>query len=285
MMGSKRKSDSEQRTARRIVSMVFAFFLTLSLIASIAVIMLQLTVLRPSFMLEQVDASKYTIGIKTDVENTWMSYGMSSGFEATFFEDLMSEDEIRADLFLAVKRLYDPSAPGADIEALEAELHEKMRAYVIEQGEKVSSDVDEVLGYLANICAEAYGKSVSVPLAAQLSSALAKLQKFVLPALGALVIFMIVIVAFLIKIQRFKHRTCIYLIYALTATGLFFVALALAALNTDRFARIGISGQGLYQLYLTYVTNVFNPMLWIGGGMVIISAICALIYLYYKKHV
>jgi preprotein translocase subunit YajC len=110
-----------------------------------------------------------------------------------------------------------------------------------------------------------------------------KLSKLVLPAIAACILFIAVMVFFLIRIQRIKYRSFKYLIYALCASGLFFIAVALVALGTDYLARIGISGQGLYRLILTYATSIFDLMLWVGGGAVIVSAICASVYMYYRK--
>ncbi|MDR1028192.1 MAG: hypothetical protein LBL63_02100, partial [Clostridiales Family XIII bacterium] len=258
-MGAERNANGGRHSARRLVSMIFSFFLTLAFIALTAVLVLQLTLFRPSFMLEQVDESTYAAEITSDVENTLVSYGMSGGFDEAFFENLLTEDEIRADLFLEVERLYDPDLPGVDIEDFRAGLYEKMCVYVTEHGETVSPEMEEALRYLTDICTEAYGKGVAIPFSAQLSPILVKLQKFVLPAIIALILFIIVIAAFLIGIQRFKYRAWMYVIYALTASGVFFIVLASVALNTDRFERIGISGQGLYELVVAYMTNIFDP--------------------------
>jgi hypothetical protein len=282
-MGTNQGSGDGKRTARRAVSMIFAFFLTLAFIALTAIMVLQLTVFRPSFLLEQMDESGYAEGIRLDLENALVSYGMSSGFDEAFFQDLLSEDEIRADIFLEAERIYDPSLNGVDVESFRERLYERMCAYAVEHGAEISPEIDEAIRYLTDICTEAYSDGIEIPLVTYLSPLLVKASKLVLPAIIALIIFIIVIAVFLIRIQRLKYRSWMYFIYALSASGIFFIALSLLALSTDRFERLGISGQGMYQLVLTYVTNIFDPMLWIGGGIVAISAICALIYTWYRK--
>jgi hypothetical protein len=242
-----------------------------------------LTLLRPDFLLEQADASGYAAEVKQDVDDTLVSYGMSSGFDPEFFEGMVSEDDIRADIFLEVEHLYEPNAPGANVEGFRDELYEKLRAYVTGQGAAITGETDAALLYLADISAEAYGKSIGIPFSAQLSSVIVKARRLVLPAAVACAIFILIVIAFLARIRERKYRTWRYIIYALSASGLFFIVMSALALNTDRFRRIGISGKGLYQLMTTYTTNLFDLVLWFGCGVVAISVVCTLLYLHYRR--
>jgi hypothetical protein len=271
------------RAARDAVSMILSFFLTLAFIVLALVLIAQLTVLRPSFLLEQVDASGYTAEIKRDLDDTLVSYGMSSGFDPSFFENMVGDDEIRADIFLEAERLYEPDLPGANLEGFRERLYEKLHSYVTEQGMELSPEIDEALLYLADISTEAYRKSVGVPFSAQLSATIARVQRLVPLLVAVCILFIIIVIVFLSRIRRRKYRTWRYIIYALTASGIFFIVMSLFARYTDRFERIGISGKGLYQLVTTYAANLFDPVLWIGCAVVVISTIFALLYSHYRN--
>ncbi|MDR3224697.1 MAG: hypothetical protein LBT52_00160 [Clostridiales Family XIII bacterium] len=275
--------DRKRRRIRKLIAFLLSFFLALSILALSFLLLCSFTLLRPSFLLEQVDKSNYTEMVKDELEVTLISYGISSGFDEAFSKGLLNSDDMRGDIYLEVQKLYDPAVPGADLERFRAGIHEKLIAYVKAQGEDITPQMTEALDYLADLSTEAYQQKIAFPMGGMIASWIETIGNVSRYALIASIIFAAIVLVFLILIHPHKSRVVPYLIYAATAAGLFFGVVALAVVYSGKVERVGITNKGLYQLVTTYVTGVLHPMVWIAACMVGVSAIVALLYLYIHR--
>jgi hypothetical protein len=277
------RNDRKRRVFRTVISLLLSFFLMLSILVLSLLLLMSFTILKPSFLLEQADKSNYTEAIRDELEETLISYGLSSGFDETFFLDLLNVDDMRADIFLEAEKMYDSGAPGANLEAFRADLCEKLTAYVEEHGEKVTPQIKEALDYLADLSTEAYRQKIEFPLTGTLSGGILTIKRIFRPALIAAAVFCAVVLAFLLGIHPRKKKALPYVIYAFTACGIFLGAAALAVMFSGRIDRVGITNKGLYYLITTYITDILNPMLWIAACMIALSAAAALLYIYSRR--
>jgi len=278
-----RHNDHQRRRIRKAIAILLSFFLALAILALSFLLLCSFTLLRPSFLLEQVDRSNYTEQVKVELEDTLVSYGLSSGFDEAFSKGLLDTDDMRGDIYLEVQKLYDPGVPGADLDRFRANLHEKLISYVKEQDEEITPQITEALDYLADLSTEAYEKKIAFPMSGTISGWIATLQGISRFALIASIIFTAVVLAFLIGIHPRKTRVVPYVIYAAAASGLFFGVAAIVTIYSGKIERVGITNKGLYNLVTTYITSVLYPMLWISACMIGVSAIVALLYLYNQK--
>lgn len=264
---------------RKIISLLLSFFLVIGILVMSALLLVQYSLLSPSFLMEQVDRSDYTENVKAELENTFISYGMSSGFEEDFFGGVLDAEEMRADIALEAEKLYEPDAQGADTEKFRTALLEKLRAYVRDHGEQIAPELDDALIYLADICTEAYQSEIAFPMQGTWSDILSGLESFRIFAAVAGAVFIVLIVVFLLSIHPGRRSGAVpYFIYALSASGLFLACGSMIALFSGRIERIGISGKPLYYLITNYLTHTVTPLLWSAVCMIVVSAVAAFIY-------
>jgi hypothetical protein len=285
-VAEKSKTTSKSKTrVRRAVSVALSFLLTLVVIGILSLLLIQFTVLRPAFLLEQYDASGYFPHEKASLEEAFSSYGVSSGFDEDFFDGMIDTTSLRADIFLEAERLYGSSTDGADIESFRNGLNEELAAYVEDKDVEVTAEIEEALGYLADICTEAYQNAVTPPLFGIMSAILVRLKSVVtMGVLGAVVIF-IVILIFVHKIQRRKYSTLRYVSHVFGAAGLFFCAIALYLRFSGYIERIGVFGASgtLRDLATTYVNAILAPMQWFAFCGIAFACACALFYFFGKR--
>jgi hypothetical protein len=273
---------SKERT-RKIISLILALFLMFGILVLSGVAMLQFSVLRPAFLIKQIDLSDYTANIKKDLENTIISYGLSSGIDEDFFEEFLSEDDMRTDICLEAEGLYNPENPSVDAEIFNVTLIEALRQYVIDHGEMISPEMDEALVYLADICTEAYIERIEIPFDGVLSSLFASLKTLTRNMLIGGGILILIVSVFLLAIHPRKSRAVPYFVYALSASAIFLIAISLLVCYSDRIDRIGIGSKSLYYLVINYLHNMFAPLLWIAVCFLVVSISASFIYTFKRK--
>jgi hypothetical protein len=265
--------------ARHLISLLLSFFLMLAILMLSVLLLLQFTLLSPSFLDKQINRSNYTDKIKLELEDTFVSYGMSSGFDEEFFLDLLDKDALRADILLEAKSLFKQDAPRADTEIFREDLYEQLIDYVEAHDERLTPEIDEAVNYLADICTEAYSKKISLPLSGRITLGLVSLRKLVFPAIIGTAVFFLIVLIFLIAIHPKKFRLLPYFVYTLSASALVLCVISLTVLFSGKIERIGISSQSLYVLVTGYLNHTILPLLWIAGLMIILSVAGALFYL------
>jgi hypothetical protein len=272
-----------KKNIRNLLSMLLTFLLTIGLLLLSLLLVLQFTVLRPAFLLDQVNSSDYSASVKTELERTFVSYGIAGGFDEDFFAGTLVESEMGVDIFMEAARLYDPSRPGADIEKFEENFHAQLIQYVQENGGELTKDTEESIDYLTGLCTEAYKSKVSVPLANALQGIITRLHKVILPAEAACGLLLIISAVLLFLIRERKEKAIPFIAYAFGASGLVLAVLGIAVLASGRIERVGIATEALYKLVTTYLYHTVTPVLGLAGFMIIISAVTALLFYYAKK--
>ena len=145
-------SVSKQARLRGGMAWILSFLLCLFLTVLSLLSLLECTLLSPGFLKKQVDKSAYTAHVIEDMEDIFVSYGISSDFDEAFFTSVLTEEEVRADIYAEIDRLYAADATGADYGAFESQLYDKLTANVKERNLEITESVDQALHYLAQMC-------------------------------------------------------------------------------------------------------------------------------------
>ena len=272
---------TEQRKRRRlrnVISWILSFILCLFLTLLALLVMVQTTLLSPSFFKAQVEKSGYTAHVIEDMEEIFVSYGMSSGFDEAFFTSVLDESEVRADIDMEIDRLYTPGLSGADVDGFQNKLMDKLLENVRARDIEVTDEVTQAVAYLAEVCAQTYGEGVRLPLASYAAGALRTLRTPVLTAMAVFALLSLFVFFFLFSLRR-RKTFCRYAIYATSGTALLLLAPAVLILLSGRIDKIGLTGKALYFLATTYVQQLVYMLLALAGVMAILTALLAVCYI------
>lgn len=277
------KSSADRKPMmKHIISWILSFFLSLFLFLLSCAVLLQMTVLSPPFLKEQIVKSNAVSYLTQDLRETFVSYGISSDFDEAFFNSALDENQVQSDLFGKVDRLYDPSAPEIDLDGFQKEMYQKLLENVKERNIEVTDTVDGALQYLAQICRQSYQETVHIPLSSYASGMLQFLKKPILIAaigLAGLALFVIVFLYFV----RHKRSFCRYCIYACSGAALtLFVPWAVVAFS-GRIEKIGITQKALYALITTYAHQALSFLLVMIGILVLVAVVFLIVYLVLEK--
>ncbi len=263
---------------RNIISWILSFILCLFLTLLALLIVVQATLLSPVFFKAQVEKSNYTAHVIEDMEEIFVSYGMSSGFDEAFFTSVLSETGVRADIDAEIDRLYTPDLAGADVDGFQNNLTDMLLENVRTRDIEITDEVTQAVSYLAEVCAQTYGEGVRLPLASYAAGALRTLRTPMVMATIALALLSLFVLFFLFSLRR-RKTFCRYAIYATSGSALLLLAPAVLALLSGRIDKIGLTGKALYFLATTYVRQGIFMLVCMAGVMALLTILLAVCYI------
>ena len=270
-------SVSKQARLRGGMAWILSFLLCLFLTVLSLLSLLECTLLSPGFLKKQVDKSAYTAHVIEDMEDIFVSYGISSDFDEAFFTSVLTEEEVRADIYAEIDRLYAADTAGADYDAFESQLYDKLTANVKERNLEITESVDQALHYLAQMCAETYREGVGLPFASYAASALAAAKTPLLICIAARAGLSLFFVGILFSLPK-KNCFFRYTLYAFTGSAVTLTVLALVVLLSGKIEKIGLTGKALYYLVTSYATQTVM-LLFVAVG-ILLAAVLILALLY-----
>ncbi len=270
-------SVSKQARLRGGMAWILSFLLCLFLTVLSLLSLLECTLLSPGFLKKQVDKSAYTAHVIEDMEDIFVSYGISSDFDEAFFTSVLTEEEVRADIYAEIDRLYAADTAGADYDAFESQLYDKLTANVKERNLEITESVDQALHYLAQMCAETYREGVGLPFASYAASALAAAKTPLLIGIAAMAVLSLFVLGFLFALQK-KNGFFRHAIYACCGAAVTLTVLALVVLLSGKIEKIGLTGKALYYLVTGYATQTVM-LLFVAVG-ILLAAVLILALLY-----
>lgn len=268
---------------RAVLSVLLAFLLSLFLTLFTLVLLVQATVMSPSYFRNQVARSQYVPHLIEDMEDYFVSYGETSGFDEAFFTTVLDETAVQTDIVREIDRLYGSGGTGADIPAFRDSLYRKLVQNVEARQITITDDIDAALQYLVKICAETYQEGVGLPLASYAAGAVSAMRKPLLFALLGLGVLSLFAGGFLFIIQPVRRQALRYLSYALGGAMLMVAVPAVWLLSSGRIERIGITGKALYHLVVTYLQQTGFAALWAAVILAVLTLGTMLLHLVFAR--
>ena len=257
---------------RNGVSYVLAFFLSLFVTGLAVLLVLQNTVLSERFLQRQVDRSGYTANVIERIENTFISYGMSSGFDEAFFSSVLDEDTVREDIRDVMSSIYTGKPRDASTDEFRTMLYEKLIDNVTERGFTVTEELEQALDQLVDYCAVTYRNELRFPMASAVASLLNKMKNPVLLGIGFTGALSLFVFFVLFSIHPRKSSVVRNVIYALSGSFLMLFVPAGLLLLSGRIERLAITSKPLYYLVVTELRQTLYGFLLACGILVVVIA-------------
>lgn len=257
---------------RNGVSYVLAFFLSLFIAALSALLVLQTTILSESFLQKQVDRSGYAANVIERIENTFISYGMSSGFDEAFFSTVLDEQTVREDIRGVMSAIYHGKPRDVSTEAFRSMLYEKLLANVTDRGFVVSEELEQSLEQLVDYCAVTYRNELRFPMGSAAASMLQKAKNPVLLGIGVMAALSLFVFFVLFSIHPRKSSVIRNVIYALSGSFLMLFIPTGFALLSGRIERLAITSKPLYYLVVAELQQTLYVFLLACGILAVIIA-------------
>lgn len=250
---------------RRIIYGIISFVLSFVLFLLSFAIVLQSTILNPSYIMDNMNASNYFVDKRDEIKESLVDLGYASGLDEKFFENVVDEVTIHDNTQAYLNSFYAGEKAKIDTTAFKQKFNSELDSYISKNNLKVANDGSRE--YLINQAANIYAAALRIPLFATLSVYLIALKNMMPLIIGGLAVLVAILCVVIIFTNRWKHRAVRYICYSTSAAFLTVGIIPAVLLSTGYMSKINIDSRAFYNLFVQSMNNIL-----------IAVAICSVIF-------
>lgn len=250
---------------RHIIYGIISFVLSFILFLLSFAIVLQSTILNPSYIMDNMNASNYFVDKRDEIKESLVDLGYASGLDEKFFENVVDEVTIHDNTQAYLNSFYAGEEAKIDTTAFKQKFNSELDSYISKNNLKVANDGSRE--YLINQAANIYAAALRIPLFATLSVYLIALKNMMPLIIGGLAVLVAILCVIIIFTNRWKHRAVRYICYSTSAAFLTVGIIPAVLLSTGYMSKINIDSRAFYNLFVQSMNNIL-----------IAVAICSVIF-------
>lgn len=250
---------------RHIIYGIISFVLSFILFLLSFAIVLQSTILNPSYIMDNMNTSNYFVDKRDEIKESLVDLGYASGLDEKFFENVVDEVTIHDNTQAYLNSFYAGEEAKIDTTAFKQKFNSELDSYISKNNLKVANDGSRE--YLINQAANIYAAALRIPLFATLSVYLIALKNMMPLIIGGLAVLVAILCVIIIFTNRWKHRAVRYICYSTSAAFLTVGIIPAVLLSTGYMSKINIDSRAFYNLFVLGMNNIL-----------IAVAICSVIF-------
>lgn len=250
---------------RHIIYGIISFVLSFVLFLISFAIVLQSTILNPSYIMDNMNTSNYFVDKRDEIKESLVNLGYASGLDEKFFENVVDEVTIHDNTQAYLNSFYAGEEAKIDTTAFKQKFNSELDSYISKNNLKVANDGSRE--YLINQAANIYAAALRIPLFATLSVYLVALKNMMPLIIGGLAVLVAILCVIIIFTNRWKHRAVRYICYSTSAAFLTVGIIPAVLLSTGYMSKINIDSRAFYNLFVLGMNNIL-----------IAVAICSVIF-------
>lgn len=250
---------------RHIIYGIISFVLSFVLFLLSFAIVLQSTILNPSYIMDNMNTSNYFVDKRDEIKESLVDLGYASGLDEKFFENVVDEVTIHDNTQAYLNSFYAGEKAKIDTTAFKQKFNSELDSYISKNNLKVANDGSRE--YLINQAANIYAVALRIPLFATLSVYLVALKNMMPLIIGGLAVLVAILCVIIIFTNRWKHRAVRYICYSTSAAFLTVGIIPAVLLSTGYMSKINIDSRAFYNLFVQSMNNILIAL-----------AICSVIF-------
>ena len=250
---------------RHIIYGIISFVLSFVLFLISFAIVLQSTILNPSYIMDNMNTSNYFVDKRDEIKESLVNLGYASGLDEKFFENVVDEVTIHDNTQAYLNSFYAGEEAKIDTTAFKQKFNSELDSYISKNNLKVANDGSRE--YLINQAANIYAAALRIPLFTTLSAYLIALKNMMPLIIGGLAVLVAILCVIIIFTNRWKHRAVRYICYSTSAAFLTVGIIPAVLLSTGYMSKINIDSRAFYNLFVQSMNNIL-----------IAIAICSVIF-------
>lgn len=250
---------------RHIIYGIISFVLSFVLFLISFAIVLQSTILNPSYIMDNMNTSNYFVDKRDEIKESLVDLGYASGLDEKFFENVVDEVTIHDNTQAYLNSFYAGEEAKIDTTAFKQKFNSELDSYISKNNLKVANGGSRE--YLINQAANIYAAALRIPLFTTLSAYLIALKNMMPLIIGGLAVLVAILCVIIIFTNRWKHRAVRYICYSTSAAFLTVGIIPAVLLSTGYMSKINIDSRAFYNLFVQSMNNIL-----------IAVAICSVIF-------
>ena len=239
---------------RHIIYGIISFVLSFVLFLLSFAIVLQSTILNPSYIMDNMNTSNYFVDKRDEIKESLVDLGYASGLDEKFFENVVDEVTIHDNTQAYLNSFYAGEEAKIDTTAFKQKFNSELDSYISKNNLKVANDGSRE--YLINQAANIYAAALRIPLFATLSVYLVALKNMMPLIIGGLAVLVAILCIIIIFTNRWKHRAVRYICYSTSAAFLTVGIIPAVLLSTGYMSKINIDSRAFYNLFFQSMNNI-----------------------------
>lgn len=239
---------------RHIIYGIISFVLSFILFLLSFAIVLQSTILNPSYIMDNMNTSNYFVDKRDEIKESLVDLGYASGLDEKFFENVVDEVTIHDNTQAYLNSFYAGEEAKIDTTAFKQKFNSELDSYISKNNLKVANDGSRE--YLINQAANIYAAALRIPLFATLSVYLIALKNMMPLIIGGLAVLVAILCVIIIFTNRWKHRAVRYICYSTSAAFLTVGIIPAVLLSTGYMSKINIDSRAFYNLFVQSMNNI-----------------------------
>lgn len=250
---------------RHIIYGIISFVLSFVLFLISFAIVLQSTILNPSYIMDNMNTSNYFVDKRDEIKESLVNLGYASGLDEKFFENVVDEVTIHDNTQAYLNSFYAGEEAKIDTTAFKQKFNSELDSYISKNNLKVANDGSRE--YLINQAANIYAAALRIPLFTTLSAYLIALKNMMPLIIGGLAVLVAILCVIIIFTNSWKHRAVRYICYSTSAAFLTVGIIPAVLLSTGYMSKINIDSRAFYNLFVQSMNNILIAL-----------AICSVIF-------
>lgn len=239
---------------RHIIYGIISFVLSFVLFLISFAIVLQSTILNPTYIMDNMNTSNYFVDKRDEIKESLVDLGYASGLDEKFFENVVDEVTIHDNTQAYLNSFYAGEEAKIDTTAFKQKFNSELDSYISKDNLKVANDGSRE--YLINQAANIYAAALRIPLFATLSVYLIALKNMMPLIIGGLAVLVAILCVIIIFTNRWKHRAVRYICYSTSAAFLTVGIIPAVLLSTGYMSKINIDSRAFYNLFVLGMNNI-----------------------------
>lgn len=239
---------------RHIIYGIISFVLSFVLFLLSFAIVLQSTILNPSYIMDNMNTSNYFVDKRDEIKESLVDLGYASGLDEKFFENVVDEVTIHDNTQAYLNSFYAGEEAKIDTTAFKQKFNSELDSYISKNNLKVANDGSRE--YLINQAANIYAAALRIPLFTTLSAYLIALKNMMPLIIGGLAVLVAILCVIIIFTNSWKHRAVRYICYSTSAAFLTVGIIPAVLLSTGYMSKINIDSRAFYNLFVQSMNNI-----------------------------
>ncbi|MBR3234079.1 MAG: hypothetical protein IKG11_00515 [Atopobiaceae bacterium] len=256
---------------RSVVSYIFSFFLSLLLVALVALLVLELGVLPKTSFLSFFDSNYYGY-LLNDINDQTRYYTTPTGINASVLEGVFTQDKVKVDSQGYVKAAFDGTTYEPDLTSMREKLTQNVldsfAADGVEETDETrqiaTSYVDEIMGI--------YTKEVQLPGLSTIAQYRSKVLTWAIAGTVGVALLCVLLAVLISRLHDYLYRAMRYYAYATGGAALMSFIVPCALYVSKFYAGLGLAPQYFYHFGITVIERILIYCM-IGGAVLLVVTV------------
>lgn len=283
--GSYRRRGHSNSKTRNIVSYIFSFFLSISLMLFTVVVVMRIGVFSDGGFTSMLDEEYYAYTLNF-INDEAKYYTLPTGIDPSVLEDVFTNAEVHSDVDACITTSFNGVEFEPDTTSARERLTENVKklfeADGVDTGDSGNSN-DIIKAYVDDIM-KIYLEAVRMPGMELIVQVYNMFHKYFIFVAAGLLVLIAVLTLVLIKLHHFPHRGLRYVAYATAGAALMSFVIPFVIYMGGAYKNIGLSPEYFYHFGVSLISRVLHLCMLSAAVLLLITFIVILIIRYMRAH-